>query len=181
MSVLIVAFVALAHAYFNVLSPEAGPEASVESFPLKLTMELDKAVFTAGEIIPVKLSLRNLGNKIVQITYGSRGSVPEGGKKDRVFGVLLQVNETLTYRIRSGGISFIPWTYSLDPNEEVKVTFLWDQKVVKLDFQLIPPGTYSLIATLPPGGPPEGGWMEIDGVGVRGVRTPPLTITINSG
>lgn len=179
-SVLVALSLAVALVYSSSITPAPKPVASAENFPLKLTIELDKAVFKVGEIIPVRLSLRNLDNRIAQVTYPSKSLLPEGGKKDRVFGLYMQANEELMY-IQTGGDIPATWTYSLDPNEEVSVTILWDQKTVKSDSQ-ISPGTYSLIGKLPPGGQlASGGWIQVNGVRVQGIRTPPLTIAINSG
>lgn len=70
--IIVIAMVAVGtFAYW--LSPPhiSGPKTSIVSFPLEFAIELDKGEFQQGENVTIRLSLKNISNETIKVTYGS--------------------------------------------------------------------------------------------------------------
>lgn len=172
-SILIALSLGVVLVYSSLVTPAPKYSASAENFPLKLTIELDKREFKAGETIPVRMALKNIGNENISITYPTSGeATPEEDRPYRIIGLYLTVNDQLFW-ICAGGAMQATWTFTLEPSEQLTRTFLWDQKLLKTASQA-PLGTYNLTAVIPPGG----GYMGLNDVRIIGLRATLLAITI---
>jgi len=136
--------------------------------PLELTLELTKTEFEQGEPINGTLSLKNVGNESITITFGSLGS--------RFYFDVLDENGTHVYTselICPAAIEHLP----LNPNEQITRTDTWGQirNIWPTEYYLeqVPKGTYTII------GKSERYSLEYPTDSLNdGLETAPITITI---
>jgi len=150
-----VASVAAAYAYISVRSPQAGPQVSVVSQPLKLTIGLDKTEFKLSENITIYCSVENVGNETITILFLNRyGYVDDQYNYHRVYFdfIITAANGTEIYRW-SHWHGALASTYEviLDPGEKLENTFTWNQKIDLLERVQAPVDTYFIKAVMPPG------------------------------
>lgn len=68
-AVLVIVLVVSAYAYMASLQPQEGPRVSVISPPLEFSMELNKTEFQLGENVMIGLSLKNIGNETIKLSW----------------------------------------------------------------------------------------------------------------
>jgi len=178
-SVIVVAFV-----YRVYLVPSIGPEVSVSSYPLKLSIRLDRTEFSVGENVSMLFTLTNLGNDSILINYpheiGDPGSpfpreVREGAVPYMVFAYKVSdENGTKVFWIEEHRAAYCAeWTFTLNPLEEVNQTVTWNQNLGYPSFQNIPPGTYNIRGNMPPGG-----YLQINWGPIITIETPTITFIV---
>ena len=173
------ASVAAAYAYISVRLPQAGPQVSVVSQPLKLTIGLDKTEFKLGENITVGCSVENVGNETITITFSSRyGYLDDQDKFHRVYFdfIVTDANGTEIYKWSWGqGAAAATYEVAINPGEELKNAFTWKQNVNCPEDLLVSRGTYFIKGTMPPG---ASIFRINNGPSIR-LETPSITFTIN--
>ena len=147
LSVVLIAVVLIAssYAYLVSLPPHEGPQTYVVSYPFEFSIQLTKDSFQLGEYIPINLTLRNISNKTLVITWSS---FFKSQGKILPFDVLFtDLNDTYIYQVsevqaQAGSI----WSSTLEPDTELVATFVWRQHWDKSDSAVpLPPvqeGTY---------------------------------------
>ena len=178
--ILVVASSVVAYAYFSTLPAKSGPQASIESQPLKLTIRLDKTSFQQGENITINISVENVSNETIKITFPeSFGYLDDQNKWHQVYFdfVIVDENDTEIWR----------WSYPklaaqmiydvvLGAGEKLTNILVWNQNIYRgFDVFQIPAGTYHVRAAMPAG---ESS-IDIDG-GSKGVslETPSIMFTV---
>jgi len=174
-----VASVAAAYAYISVQSPQAGPQVSVVSQPLKLTIGLDKMEFKPGENITVGCSVENVGNEAITILFSSiYGYVDNQNNFHEVYFDFIITDATNTeiykWSYRQGALGST-YEVTLNPREELKNTFTWKQNVNYPEDVFVSTGTYFIKGTMPPG---ASIFQINNGPSIR-LETPSMTFAIN--
>jgi len=173
-----VASVAAAYAYISVRLPQAGPQVSVVSHPLKLAIGLDKTEFKPDENITVGCSVENIGNETITITFSSiYGYVDNQNNFHEVYFDFIITDATNTeiykWSYRQGALGST-YEVTLKPGEELKNTFTWKQNTNYADV-LVSTGTYFIKGIMPPGRSEfqinHGPWISLE--------TPSMTFAIN--
>lgn len=141
--------------------------------PLELKLELDKTEFEQGEPVNITVSLKNIGNTTIEVSYAYRGS--------KVMYKVLDMNDTEIYEYGRAILTMVD-EISLAPDEQVSHTFTWNQviwtyiwinghKMIYSEEQA-PRGTYKIVGA-------TAASIGVVGVGPLGqIETPPITITI---
>jgi len=103
--------------------------------PLELKLELQKTEFVQGEPINITVSLKNIGNTTITITFTEKilgGIYPDvynaSGTKVWGRGLLPQAIERIT----------------LEPNEGISRTYTWNQITIG-ERKQVPKGTYAIV------------------------------------
>lgn len=140
-TVLIVILVSSIYAYYRSSSPQSGPRTSITSWPLELSIQLDKTDYIERENISITFSLTNLSNETVVITrirwptssslgvqtesYGATAPVERDLDHQFHFGLVINSSNgtevlraessilTAIYRIQLSGSGYIKQTTSL--------------------------------------------------------------------
>ena len=119
-AVVLLALSSVAYAYLKLTSSSTSPlpTSVFQSYPLELRMELDKTEFQLGELITVRVFLKNISNQTITLYFGMK-----------LFDLnITDANGTLIYGWSYGKgfpARLIPIT--LDPYRELAETFVWDQ------------------------------------------------------
>lgn len=163
-AVMLVALASSAYAYWRInATPSQTLYVTATSPPLELRMELDKTEFELGENVTVYLSLKNVGDHTINVTF------PHIGNKFYI--TVRDANSTAIYESLRGGFHAL-WVIPLDPREVINETIVWPQvKQLHETWDLkekVPPGTYTLT------GHSEGNLITA----TERLVTPPITITI---
>lgn len=143
--VAIVVVIVAASAFAYWLSPPhmSGPKASTVSSLLEFAIELDKAEFQQGENVTVRLSLKNISNETITVTW-PQWSGSEGGIM--YFDLhILDDNGTVIYSFIMNYVytpAFI--TKTLRPDEELTSVFPWHQISDCPGSSQMPKGSYSV-------------------------------------
>lgn len=139
----------------------------VTSSPLELTLELSKTEFEQGEPINGTLSLRNIGNESITVTFGQLGG--------RFYFDVFDANGTHVYTsalVCPAAEEHLP----LNPNEQITRTDTWNQNYniwpTEYYLEQVPKGTYTII-----GKSLRYSLYPTDSLH-DGIETPPITITI---
>jgi len=179
-AIAILSIIVAANAYRTYFMPGIGPQVSVSSYPLKLTMRLDTTDVAAGENVSMHFTLTNLSNDSVKITYtginGDEESEFPRGKKIHymVFGYVVSNETGATVYSRGGGPSLASlWSFTLVPLEEVSQTVIWNRNLVRPDGLSAPPGIYNIRGIIPPGA-----LMSIDGGPWITIETPAIAVVV---
>jgi len=138
--------------------------------PLELKLELDKTEFERGEPVNITISLKNIGNTTITVTYAYMGT--------RV-GVKILYSSNSSLRVERGRTPLtMVEPVAFAPGEQVSRTFVWDQwldVIVESTYygkQQAPEGTYTVVGT-------TGTLIGVAGTSVGGMlETPPITIII---
>lgn len=135
--------------YFSSQLHGIGPQASVESYPLSLSVGLDKTEFMLGENITVRCAIKNISNETITITfYAAYGYVDDNRVYHQVYCdfIVTDINGTEVYRWSQiqGALGTI-YSITLNPNEERANNLLWWPPLLKE----VPPGTYFVRARTP--------------------------------
>ena len=152
--ILATAFITVAHSYFGVSSPAPGLEASTESSPFRVSIALEKAHYEPKEDIRIVCKCRNIGNS--KVTLGFSQEFSECDDRDCYtvyfdFSVAAQNGSTLYQWSFERGAALHTNQVTLDPGQELKNVFTWDQAVVLSGpWKPIPAGTYLMKARMPP-------------------------------
>jgi len=145
------------YAYYWSLPPHTGPRVSLVSPPLEFSLQLEKTTFARGENISISISLRNISNRTVTMSWLGYGATdagslrdgyvvssvfPAGTPKRLVLDFLVSdengtVIGELINRVESSVVSL-----TLAAGETATQTFLWYTSI-----DLIPSGLYYLKAT----------------------------------
>jgi len=169
-----VSLVSTAYAYYSLSKITSSSAVSTFAVhPLELRTELNKTEFQEGEMISVRISLKNISNRTVIVVFPDT----------RDFGFnITDVNGKIVYS--NGGMYaafFIEIEKTLQPNTELYRTLeqnLKDDIVLVPGNQVpLPKGTYKLIGLTSIFGAYYENW---ESTGVQGpLTTPPITITVN--
>ena len=170
-AVLFVVLAAGVYAYLSFLPPPAGPRASILSYPLEFSVELDKAEYLVGENATIRLCLKNIGNQTITLTFPSMWTEYDYDKR-RSYSMhfdftITDANGAEVYQWSKGRLA-IPATYdvTLNPEEEINNTILWYYP----KYVSVPAGIYSLRGMLYR--------IEVAGIWPITLETPQITFTI---
>jgi hypothetical protein len=139
-AVLLIALVSSVYAYWRFTTPSTPSFYVTASYPpLELRVQLDKTEFALGEEVAVHLSLRNLNNRQVNITFSYLGVYVD-------FKILDKKN-TVVFLTWYGG-----WQPALDevtlaPQGQLSKILLWDQTSQTKEFygQQVLADTYRIV------------------------------------
>jgi len=178
--ILAAASIATTYAYLSTLPAKSGPQAFIESYPLKLTVGLNKTEFALGENITINMSLENISNETITLTFYSEfiyyDIESEQHHALRFEYVITHTNGTEICRWSDDrGALAIENHVTLDPGQKLFNMFLWDQKIAIEKYAQIPAGTYCVKAVMPPA---EGRTFRINDGPLIGLSTPSITFTI---
>jgi len=180
--ILATAFITVAHSYVGFFSPETGLEASTDSSPFSVSIALDKAHYEPKEDILIVCKCRNIGNSKVTLYFHEEFSNIDD--KDCYityfdFSIAAQNGSIMYQWSYDKGAAQITHQVTLDPSQELKNVFTWDQILVSSGhWKPIPAGTYLMRARMPP---------QHDGFGFStnpnhnvawSLETPTITFTI---
>lgn len=148
----------------------AQPVTSVlTSPPIELKLELTKTEFEKGEPINVTVSLKNIGNTTINVSFSYRGP--------KVMFKILAVNDTVLYE-RGRSILALVEDIALSSGEQIIKTYTWNQTIWIREGDIIydeiqaPRGTYKIVGAV-------GASISIQGIGSMGKpETPPIAIKI---
>jgi len=152
--ILATAFITIAHSYFGVFSPATGLEASTESSPFRVSIMLDKAHYEPKEDMRIVCKCRNIGNSKVTLYFSQEFL----NREDRDcytayfdFSIAAQNGSIMYQWSYERGAALHTHQVTLDPSQELKNVFTWDQTVVSSGpWKPIPAGTYLMKARMPP-------------------------------
>lgn len=169
----IVVLSASGYAYFSSLSPRSGPSASVISSPLEFTIEMDKTGFTRGEGITIRVSLRNIGNKTISLSWPN--FYVQNGTAVCFDFVIIDTNNSQVYRFSQNKVHFnAVEEKTLSPGEQWVNVFVWDQKASYKDVEPVPLGAYSVRAST------RQFSLSVDGqTSIINLETPTIALMIN--
>ncbi len=179
----VVASVVAALAYSGILSPSTVVQASVDVYPLRLSIELDKANFARNETVNILCKLKNISNKPVEIVFSaftssydwSRDNYPYVAYFDLV---IRDEEDRMIYRWGENqifGAAF--YSFTVEPGQEKSTPYWLYQGVDYSGHVKVPPGQYKITAAVPPS---AGGKMNmwLNGQEMR-LETPPVMFTIS--
>jgi hypothetical protein len=162
-AVVLLALSSVAYAYLKLTSSSTSPlpTSVFQSYPLELRMELDKTEFQLGELITVRVFLKNISNKTITVTFAY----------PKPFGLnVTDANGTLIYRYAHKSLfPQVIFPVSLEPSKELGQTFVWNQ--VDNDENPVSPGTYNII------GCTGAKFFSDDVPSLSSLTVPPITIT----
>lgn len=167
-----VALVASVYAYLEFFSPSAGPRVSIISYPLELSMELNKTKFQQGEDITIRLSLKNIGNETIVVYWGDFYGYMDAVMYFDFY--IMDANNTQVYqwtRDHAGLPSVLEET--LNPDEQLVSVYIWNQKTRYPHRTQVPKGTYTV-----KGFSRIMGLIVQDQTSVITLETPTITFTI---
>jgi len=124
--VLLVALTVGVYAYMISLSPHAGPRVSVVSPPLEFSIGLEKTEFQQAEPINMTVSLKNVGNEMIQLMWTSYYLYYD----QRMYFdfVIVDENDTLVYQWTGEHLAFAAvLTETLNPGEQLVSVYPWYQ------------------------------------------------------
>ena len=130
------------YAYLVSLPPQRGPRVFVTSPPLEFIMELEKAEFQQGENVTIRLSVKNVGNKTIMLTWSDFNLYYDAVMYFDFY--ITDANDTLIYEwYRRHGALQMLLEETLNPNEELISVYPWFQTT---DYPVtqVPPGTYNI-------------------------------------
>jgi hypothetical protein len=143
-------------AYSGFFSPKTAPYASVESYPLRVSIELSKSEFAVGEAVAISCRFKNIGNETITIifpggwqTYDPRNP-PQDNYKEAYFRfIITDVNCTVIYRWGyNTGASASLLYYTIDPGAEESTLFYWYQEPMHAEGAQVPSGKYQVRAVM---------------------------------
>jgi hypothetical protein len=150
--ILMGASVAAVFTYFGFFSPKKAPEASVEYFPLKVSIELDKALFLQGENVKVTLKLKNIADHAIKIALSNTMFyIDEEGEHHQLFFTFVVTDENeqvFDYVWNLGAIGSLN-SHELNASEEVCNVLYWNQ-VRSPEETSVAPGAYYIRGLAPP-------------------------------
>ena len=178
--ILAAASIATTYAYLSTLPAKSGPQASIESYPLKLTVGLNKTEFALGENITINISLENVSNETITLTFYSAfaGIDIENEYHQAHFEyVITDINGTEICRWSDsrGALAVVNYV-TLDPGQKLFNMFVWDQDIGDDDAVQIPVGTYHVRAAMPPG--KSGGFNINSDTAWVSLETPSIMFTV---
>lgn len=142
-----------AYAYMTSLPPHEGPLVSITSPPLEFSMRMNKTEFVQGENVTIRLSLKNISNKTITLTWPD--CYAAGGKYIPVFDFrITDVNGTLVYQFAQSGSSSLAMelTETLNPGDQMGFTFVWYQRTGYPESAQVSKGTYCVRGSTGPMG-----------------------------
>jgi hypothetical protein len=139
----IVVLCAGTYAYWTFLPPQQGPRAATLSSPLELSIQLDKCEYQQGENVTITISLKNVGNETITVSWPSY-SCSDG--VDMYFDfIVMDGNGTKVSQWYYGrGLLASVLTRTLDPGQQLTNVYTWMQDTGWPDFAQVPKGTYSV-------------------------------------
>ena len=176
--IILTAILALAlgfYAIWSYINPLLMPHSVVAlSGPLQLRLELDKTWFRRGEIVVVRISLQNMGDKNITLSFLCYAEQSLGR-----YGFLVKdVDDTIVHREGTRDCFMAVKNQYLPAGNKTEHVFQWDQTGNKLPSDEawvdppVPFGNYEIAAlTLPYEVLETGTWNSR-------LETPPITITI---
>ena len=178
--ILVVASSVVVYAYFSTLPAKSGPQASIESLPLKLTIRLDKTSFQQGENITINISVENVSNETIKITFPmSFGYLDDQNKWHEVYFdfVIVDENDTEIWRWSRPKLAFqMIYDVVLGAGEKLTNILVWNQDIGVDDAVQIPVGTYHVRATMPAG--KSGGFNINSDTAWVSLETPSIMFTV---
>jgi len=174
-AVLIVILVVSMYAIYRSSFPlSKGSRASIISGPVEFSVETDRSDFHQGENMSVRVSLRNIGNKTITLTYG--GYYMSLDKRAYFDFHVLDENYTRIYRwSQLHGETLAGRILVINASEQVTSYFSWYMAYdYPNDTTLVAPGKYWIIGSTRQAG------LSIDGREnvLLDLETPSIAITI---
>jgi hypothetical protein len=146
-AVLVIVLVVSSYAYMASLQPQEGPLVSVISPPLEFSMQLNKTEFLLGEDVMVRLSLKNIGNETIGLSWADFR-----GYEDVLMYfdfIVTDSNNTVVFQYsKVYGALFLVLDRTLNPGEQLVSAVPWIQITVHPQevpsHQQVPAGTYNV-------------------------------------
>ncbi|NWG11489.1 hypothetical protein HXY33_07090 [Candidatus Bathyarchaeota archaeon] len=153
--ILVSASVAVVFAYSELLSSKTVPQASIEYFPVKVSIALDKTCFFQGENVKVTLKLKNIADHTINITLvNEMVYLDEEGEHHRLFFTFVVTDENeeevFDYVWNLGAMGSIELV-ELNASEEICNILYWNQRRSPEETS-VPSGTYYIRGLAPPRG-----------------------------
>lgn len=175
--IVLTAILALAlgsYAIWNYINPLLMPHSVALSWPVELRLELDKTWFRRGEIVVVRVSLQNMGDKNITLSFLCYAEYSLGR-----YGFLVKdVDDTIVHREGTGDCFMAVKNQHLPAGNKTEHVFQWTQIGNRLPSDgawvdpTLPFGNYEIAAvTLPYEVLETGTWNGR-------LETPPITITL---
>jgi len=141
--IVVIASVVAVHAYWRLSSPQAGPRVSVTSLPLEFSMELNKAEFQPGENVTIKLSLKNIGNKTITLSWYEYYAYYDALMYFDFY--IIDANGTLVYQWTKDHAALLAvLKRTLSPGEQLTSVYPWYQLNGYPNEAQVPAGTYTV-------------------------------------
>ncbi|NWG11693.1 hypothetical protein HXY33_08140 [Candidatus Bathyarchaeota archaeon] len=184
--ILMAASVAAVFTYFGFFSPNTAPYASVESYPLKASIELNKSKFAVGEPVAILCKFENISNETITVIFPSGWQIydprdpPQNNYKPVYFTfIVTDANCTVVYRwgLNTGSSGSLVFC-TMDPGAERSTLFYWYQETDYdyPEYAQVPSGEYQVKAVMPPN--IGGVWInDVRGQNIR-LETPSIPFTI---
>ena len=178
------ASIAAVFAYSGFLVTGTVVRASADLYPLRLSIELDKATFARNETVTVLCKLKNISNEPVNIVftsfcYTNDEHSPDIYPHSAYFDLVIKdTDDKIVYRWgqhHGYGGGFFPFTVGL--GEERSTSYVWNQETDDSEYVKVPPGLYKITAIMPPS-PSGKADMSLNGQKVR-LEIPPVVFTIS--
>ena len=151
--ILVSASIGAVFAYFGFLSPKIVPYASVESYPLRVSIELDKAWFFQGESVKVTLKLKNIADYAIKFTLSNvMFYIDEEGEHHQLFFtfVVTDENEEVFNYVWNLGAAGVINSHILNASEEICNVLYWNQERSTYHQTSVAPGAYYIRGLAPP-------------------------------
>lgn len=147
--IVVVASVAVVHAYWRLLPPQAGPRVSITSPPLEFSLEMDKTEFQQSENVTIRLSLKNMGNKTITLSWPNflMSNFYLYGDRIMYFDFYVaDANNTRVFQYtKEFGAAQSVLEETLNPGEQLVSVCVWYQKTGHSDYYAqVPKGSYSV-------------------------------------
>ncbi|NWG11763.1 hypothetical protein HXY33_08490 [Candidatus Bathyarchaeota archaeon] len=177
--ILVSASVAAVFVYSELLSPKTVPYAFVESFPLRVSIELSKSEFAVGEAVAILCKFRNIGNETITVIFpGGWHYYDREDNHHKVYFrfFITDVNCTVVYRwgYDTGATGALEY-YTMDSGAERSTLFYWYQEPEYAEGAQVPSGKYNVRAVMPPTG---GVWINDWHTQKISLETPSIQFTI---
>jgi hypothetical protein len=150
-SITILALISGAYAYWRVNTQPSSAPYSIAVFPpLELRLELDKTEFQQGEVVVVRVSLTNIGDKNITLSFPSWGDIGFHVKDNN--GELVDMGGPISPGFLIASVRNLP----LPAGSKIERVLNWTQQRTWIDdpslwspgeeYPQVPPGTYKIVA-----------------------------------
>ena len=116
------------YAYYRSLPPPSVPRASIISWPLNFQIEIDKTEYLQGENASIILTLSNISNETISLTWAEISYAPPPSNGTFSFHIT-DANENLVYdwlEFRVNATELLIRT--LAPGDSLTAVFVWEQQ-----------------------------------------------------
>ncbi len=171
-------------AYWAFFVPKTGPKASIVSYPLQVSIALDKSDYSEGENISITCALKNVCSSNVSLSFANE--VGYYDEEDRRYHLVLvdyaifdsNGTEVFRWSHHSGALPSVKYV-TLEPGQEQSNTFkfIMEYDTLTETGGRLPPGNYQIRGIMPPDKPA----IIVDYDGNRAtikMETPSISFTI---